>query len=116
MSDLLTSAIPDPEARAQAVRRRLEETGISGISPLNSNIATARPSYSGTTLHRSRCSGIHTITLSVIRREQRGFGASLGGEGSFAQDDFRQRGSVPTWHAGCRRSARDTGRNFIADR
>ena len=93
MSDLLTSAIPDPEARAQAVRRRLEETGIPGISPLNSNFASARPFVLRNDVASFALLGaIHTVTLSVIRREQRGFGVSLAGEGSFVQDDFRQRG------------------------
>ncbi len=93
MSDVLTSAIPDPEARAQAARRKLEETGISGISALNSNFAFARPFILRNDVASFALLGaIHTITLSVIRREQRGFGVSLGGEGSSVQDDFRQKG------------------------
>jgi uncharacterized protein (PEP-CTERM system associated) len=92
MSDLLTSAIPDPEARAQAARRKLEETGISGISALNSNFASARPFILRNEVASFALLGaIHTITLSVIRREQRAFGVSPAGEGGSA-DDFRQKG------------------------
>src|SRR5437016_13528832 len=89
MSYLLTSAIPDPEARAQAVRRRLEETGIPGISPLNSNFASARPFVLRNDVASFALLGaIHTVTLSVIRRERPGFGASLAGVGSSVQVDF----------------------------
>jgi len=88
----LTSAIPDPEARAQAARRKLEESGISGNSALNSNFVSVSPFILRNDVASFALLGaIHTITLSVIRREQRGFGVSLAGEGN-SVDDFRQKG------------------------
>jgi uncharacterized protein (PEP-CTERM system associated) len=93
MSNLLASAIPDPEARAAAVRRRLEETGISGTSALNSNFFTTRPVvYREDVASFALLGAINTIALLFTRREQRSFGAGIAGEASVADEDFRQTG------------------------
>jgi uncharacterized protein (PEP-CTERM system associated) len=93
MFNLWSSAIPDPVARTQAVRRRLEETGIPQTSPLNSNFISLRPFLLRSDVASfAALGGIHTIGLLVIRREQRGFGVNLGGAASALEDDFRQKG------------------------
>jgi uncharacterized protein (PEP-CTERM system associated) len=93
MSDLWTSAIPDPEDRAEAVRRRLEETGISGSSVLSSNFVSARPFVFRNDVGSFALLGrINTATLTIVRKEQRGFGVRVTGEGGAADEDFRQRG------------------------
>jgi uncharacterized protein (PEP-CTERM system associated) len=93
MSDLLTSAIPDLEARAVAVRRRLEETGISETSALSSNFFTTRPFiFRNAVASFALLGATNTITFTINRREQRSFGVSIAGEGSLADEDFRQRG------------------------
>jgi uncharacterized protein (PEP-CTERM system associated) len=93
MSDLWTSAIPDREARAEAVRRRLEETGISGASALSSNFVAARPFIFRNDIASFALLGaINTAALTVVRKEQRGFGVRVTGEGGSADEDFRQRG------------------------
>jgi uncharacterized protein (PEP-CTERM system associated) len=93
MSELLTSAIPDPEARAETVRRRLEETGISGTSALSSNFVSARPfMFRNDVASFALLGAINTATFTISRKEQRGFGVSITGAGGFADQDFRQRG------------------------
>jgi uncharacterized protein (PEP-CTERM system associated) len=93
MSDLLASAIPDPDARAAAVRRRLDETGITGTSALNSNFLSARPFvFRNDVASFALLGAINTMALMFTRREQRSFGASLAGGGSVGDEDFRQTG------------------------
>jgi uncharacterized protein (PEP-CTERM system associated) len=93
VSDLWTSAIPDREAREEAVRRRLEETGIPGASALSSNFVSGRPFISRNDAASFAFLGaINTATLTIVRQEQRSFGVRVTGEGGSADEDFRQRG------------------------
>jgi uncharacterized protein (PEP-CTERM system associated) len=93
MSDVLASAIPDLQARTQAVQRRLEQTGISGTSALNSSFVTTRPFVFRSDVASFVLLGrANTATLTATHREQRSFGVSLGGEGVVADEDFRQTG------------------------
>jgi uncharacterized protein (PEP-CTERM system associated) len=94
----LTSAIPDPEARAEAVRRRLEETGISENSALSSSTITTRPFVFWNSVASVALLGAtNTITLSITYREQRNFGVSFAEEGSNADGNYRQRGINANW-------------------
>jgi uncharacterized protein (PEP-CTERM system associated) len=98
MSQLLTSAIPDPEEREAAVRRRLEEIGITGNSALSSSAYTARPFiYWNTAASAALLGTTNTVTLTYSNREQRGFGASLAGGAVVLDDDFRQKGFNANW-------------------
>jgi uncharacterized protein (PEP-CTERM system associated) len=98
MSEQLTSAIPDPEARAEAVRRRLEETGISGSSPLSSNVVTARPFvYWNSVASAALLGATNTVTFTLTYREQRSFGVSFAGEETSVESDFRQKGLNANW-------------------
>jgi uncharacterized protein (PEP-CTERM system associated) len=93
MSDLWTSAIPDPEERAEAVRRRLKETGISADSVLSSNFVSARPAIFRNDVASFALLGrINTATLTMVRKEQRSFGVRVTGGGDAADEDFRQMG------------------------
>lgn len=93
MSDLLTSAIPDREARTEAVRRRLEETGISAASALSSSFLSTRPFVFRNDVGSFALLGkINTITFTITRKEQRSFGVGITGERDSADEDFRQRG------------------------
>jgi len=97
MSNLLTSTIPDPEARAEAVRRRLEETGISGSSALSSNVLTARPFILWNNFASAALLGAtNTITLTLAYKEQRSLGTGVAAGGSVV-NDFRQRGLNANW-------------------
>ena len=93
MADLLTSAIPDPEARAAAALRRLEEYGVPGSSPISSDFLTSRPFIVRSTVGSVALLGTrNTVTLTVSTRTQHAFAGSSGNAGSFATDDFRQNG------------------------
>jgi uncharacterized protein (PEP-CTERM system associated) len=93
MSDVLASTIPDLQARTQAVARRLEQSGISGTSALNSTFITTRPFVFRSDVASFVLLGAaNTATLTVTRREQRSFGVNLAGEGVVADEDFRQTG------------------------
>jgi uncharacterized protein (PEP-CTERM system associated) len=93
MSDLLTSAIPDPVARAAAVRRRLEDTGIAGTSALNSSFFTTRPFlFRQTVAYVALLGATNTAALTLPRREQSRLGAGIPGLGIAGDEDFRQQG------------------------
>jgi uncharacterized protein (PEP-CTERM system associated) len=93
MSELLTSAIPDREEREEAVRRRLEQTGISGDSALSSNFVSTRPFvFRSDVASFAMLGAINTATFTLVRKEQRGFGVSLMGASGALDEDFRQKG------------------------
>jgi uncharacterized protein (PEP-CTERM system associated) len=93
MEDLLTSAIPDPEARAQAVRRRLEATGISPTSALSSNVLTTRPFvFRETTASFALLGRVNTEGITLSSREQRTLGDVAGLPGAGGDENFRQNG------------------------
>jgi uncharacterized protein (PEP-CTERM system associated) len=98
MSQLLTSAIPDPEEREAAVRRRLEEIGITGNSALSSSAYTVRPFiYWNTAASAVLLGTTNTVTLTYSNREQRGFGVSLSSGKVVLDDDFRKKGFNVNW-------------------
>lgn len=88
LSDLLSSAQPDPIQRAAAVRARMQETFLPENSALASGLLSAQPFLlkaiegSGAVLGRR-----NTVTVGIARREQRG----LEGPGTFvgAEDVLR---------------------------
>jgi len=93
MSDLLTSAIRDPVERAQAVRRRLEETGIGGTSVLGSDVLTTRPFVvRETTASFAMLGAINTMALTATSKEQRNFGDAISLPALVGDEDFRQAG------------------------
>ena len=93
MEDLLTSAIPDPEQRAEAVRHRLEDTGISGTSALSANVYTNRPYLLRLESASFALLGAtNTVTITLTRRRQIAFGVSLAPEDGAIQENHRQEG------------------------
>ena len=91
MSDLLISSIPDPQERTEAVRRRLEEYGISGSSAIGSNFLTSRPfALKSTVATVAMLGATNTVTFTVSNREQRAFGLAVGGVDTLDSEDFRQ--------------------------
>lgn len=90
---LLTSAIPEPEARATAARRRMEEFAIGGNSILSSGLASFRPYvYRNSVASAALLGTRHAVTITLTDREQRY--ADIGAlAGALPQaDDNRQRG------------------------
>ena len=79
LSDLLSSSIPDPTARAAAVRSQMEQTGASNSSPAGAGFLT-----SGATLVRRREASVtwlgrtNTATFTWHQSEHRAIGGSLG--------------------------------------
>ena len=93
MSDLLTSAIRDPEARAEAVRQRLQQTGIAPTSTLGTNVLTTRPFvFRETTASFALLGRINTAGITVSHREQRTFADNAGLPSIAGDEDFRQTG------------------------
>ena len=99
LADLLASAIPDPIAREAAVRQKLEASGIPAGSALSGSFATGR-AY----LIRSDEASVillgtnNTVTLTLSRRDQRGFGPIVGAADSFSlSNDIRQQGVNLNW-------------------
>jgi uncharacterized protein (PEP-CTERM system associated) len=93
MEDVFASSIPDADERAQAIRRRLERSGLAEYTPINSEFLQARP-Y---TLRLDEFSfaalgAVNTITFAATRREQHALGQSLGGVPPVPDDDFLQTG------------------------
>ena len=99
LSDLLASAIPDPVAREAAVRKRLEDSGLSANSASGGGFATGRPSLIRSDEASVALRGVYnTITLTFTRRDQRGLGPILVGSDSFSlSNDIRQRGINLNW-------------------
>ena len=99
LADLLASAIPDPIAREAAVRQKLEASGIPAGSALSGGFATGRAYLS----RRDEASVIllgtnDTVTLTLSRRDQRGFGPIVGAADSFSlSNDIRQQGVNLNW-------------------
>jgi uncharacterized protein (PEP-CTERM system associated) len=99
MYDLLTSAIPDPVARAEAVRKRIEDSGIPESSVLGGTSLTARPFIQNNQEASFALVGVNnTMTFTIARREHRGIGPSLAGTSLLLADDFyRQRAAEANW-------------------
>jgi uncharacterized protein (PEP-CTERM system associated) len=92
MSYLLTTAIPDPEAREAAVRKRLEEYSFGDNSILTSGTVNFRPYvYRNSTATAAFLGTRHALTLAYADREERYSTPSIPGDlGTLA--DNRQRG------------------------
>ena len=87
---MLTSAIPDPEAREAAARQRLEEFGVPSGSFVSSGVVTNRPSVyrnseAGVTIQGGR----HFFSLGLADREERFSQADPGALAGF--NDNRRR-------------------------
>jgi uncharacterized protein (PEP-CTERM system associated) len=99
MSDLLATAIPDPVAREEAVRRRLAETGQSGNTALSGFFVSAQPIiYRNDEASVALLGVVNTATLTVSRREQRGFGVSYQAASTVPlNEDVRRTGASANW-------------------
>ena len=99
LSDLLVASIPDPVAREDAVRQRLENAGISANPASSGGFATGRPILVRADEASVAIRGVYnTITLSFTRRDQRGLGPSAGSTDSFSlSNDIRQQGVNLNW-------------------
>ncbi len=99
LADLLAASIPDPIARAQAVRRRVEETGASGGDSSNSGFLAERPfidrnAEASVTILGQR----NLLSVNYLRNERRGLGATTSGFGSFAiTNDVRRETARLSW-------------------
>ena len=99
MNDLLATSIPDPEEREQVARRRLEQVGLAGTTPLSGAFLTDRPML----LRQSEFTGVlnaprDTLSLRYQDREQKVTGPVPGGGPAFdPNQDNRQRRFVAQW-------------------
>ena len=100
MSDLLTSSIPDPVARGQAVKSRLEQTGVSAISGTIGGFVTSRIFVS----HNRDASAVligrtNTITLTLSQRDRQsiGLGATSVTDSFSSSADIRQQIESGAW-------------------
>lgn len=99
MSQLLTSSIPNPAARADAVRARFEQSGAN----LNQDGVSAVQS-SRQTINRTREASValigvrNMVTLSITRLDQQAIGNATGATDSFSlSDNIRQQGGNLSW-------------------
>jgi len=99
VSDILSSSIPDPVARAAAAGQRLGQAGVPAASAPSSGFLTSRP-----TLNRRQDGSVavlgtrSTITLAWSRRDQRTLDAGDGLAGAIALDeDVRQTIMSSSW-------------------
>ncbi|HET9651521.1 MAG TPA: TIGR03016 family PEP-CTERM system-associated outer membrane protein, partial [Usitatibacter sp.] len=99
MGDLLASAIADPEARAAAARRRLEESALGGAAPLSSSFLGTRPvEYREDELAGAFIGPRDTLTLRANRREQHARGPALApGTAAQFEQDVRQTRYSAQW-------------------
>jgi uncharacterized protein (PEP-CTERM system associated) len=98
-NDLLTSAIPDPAARAEAVRTRLQQVGIAPNASLGGGFLTTRP-YLATSRNASvALTGVrNTITLTYSKRDQVSIGpTTVRGNRLTTAEDVRQEALNAAW-------------------
>ncbi len=75
--DVLSTSIPDPAARTEAVRRRLQESVMAENGNFSSAFLTLRPFVSQSREGSIALLGVrNTVTLTYSRREQRDLSAS----------------------------------------
>lgn len=97
MSFLLTSAIPDPDDRAAAVRGRIEEWGLAEHSLIGSGVVNLAPYvYRNSEASVTVLGARNTVTLSYVDREELHSATEGAGDGRFAEN-FRQRGFATNW-------------------
>ncbi len=98
LTDLFATAIPDPAQRAEAARRRLDETGIPASFPLATGSLTSRPLiYDSQTATIALLGTRSTATLRFTRLDQRGARALLPDEIPVLGEDVRQTGVTGSW-------------------
>ena len=99
MSNLLTASIPDPAARAEAVRARLDQNGAVLNQPSTSGVQTSRLSVSRAQEASVAMIGKrNTITLSLTQLNQEAIGTATGAADSFSlSNDIRQQGGNISW-------------------
>jgi uncharacterized protein (PEP-CTERM system associated) len=99
MSNLLTASIPDPVARAAAIKARLDQNGAILNQPSTSGVQTSRLTVSraqeaSVALIGSR----NTVTLSLTQLNQQAIGSATGTADSFSlSNDILQRGGSISW-------------------
>jgi uncharacterized protein (PEP-CTERM system associated) len=99
LHDLLTSAIPDPTARAEAARTRLQQVGIAPNAALGGGFLTTRPYLSTSRNATVALLGIrNTITLTYSQRDQLSVGpAIVRGNTLATSEDVRQKVVNAAW-------------------
>ena len=99
ISDLLTSAISDPLAKAKAVERRLQDSGIPASTVLGSGYLTARPFLNQKTEASLALLGVkNTVTFTFAQTKQQVLGSISGGADSFSlSNSIRQQGFNFNW-------------------
>jgi uncharacterized protein (PEP-CTERM system associated) len=99
MYDLLASAIPDPTMRADAVRRRLDENGLTSGAALSDSFITTQPYLNRRQEASLALLGIrNTITLTAALKEQQGLGPRTVSTNALAPtEDVRQLGFSASW-------------------
>ena len=98
MSDLLASSIPDPEARGQAVRSRLEQTGVSTAPAggfITSSIFVNHNREASAVLLGRR--NTMTITLNQRVSQSIGPGAASVTDSFSSSTDIRQQAATVAW-------------------
>lgn len=98
MSDLLASSIPDPEARSQTVRSRLEQTGVSAAPAggfITSRIYISHSREASAVLLGRR----NTMTVTLNQRDSQSVGLGAGSvTDSFSSStDIRQQSASVAW-------------------
>lgn len=95
LSDLLSSAQPDPVQRAAAVRARMEESSLPENTALGTGLLTAQPFLLKTIEGSAALIGRrNTVTLALTRREQVALEGAIPGLGA---TDVRRTGGSVNW-------------------
>ncbi|MEC5216453.1 uncharacterized protein (PEP-CTERM system associated) [Actimicrobium sp. GrIS 1.19] len=99
MSDLLAASIPDPAARAEAVRARLEQSAVTTADLTSGAVQTSR-----LFINRVRDASVvwlaprDTVELILIQRDQEALDNSTSATDSFAQSNLiRERSATVSW-------------------
>jgi uncharacterized protein (PEP-CTERM system associated) len=97
LNDVLSTSIPDPAARTEAVRRRLQDSAAAENGNFSSAFLTLRPFVSQSREGSVALLGTrNTMTLTYSRREQRDVGAASP-TSAFQETDVLQRNWNLSW-------------------
>lgn len=99
MSDLLASSIPDPVARAAAVRGRLDQNSTVSNQAAAGGIQTSRILVDHVQQASVAMIGArNTVTVTFLQRDQEAIGSAAGVVDSFSlSNSIRQRGGDLSW-------------------
>lgn len=97
MSDLLAASIPDPVARAAAVRARMDQSGVGNAA--GGGVQTARLFVNRVREASGALIGArNTVTLSLTQRDQQSLNFVPGVTDGFSQSgDIREQGANVSW-------------------